>query len=136
MISVTRWFGLLILASVAWYFLGAWLPSPSERVYLLVPPLFIIGALSYGRTGAAGLRNRLLDILMLAGAVLLVAAAYGTYAPGIVGPSWGNLRRVLRLRRSLFRCLFHVFANPCHPDDADALAAGMPIFAHAQRFNC
>ncbi len=106
MIFVTRWLGLLVLASVGWFVLARWLPSPSERVYLLILPLLIVGVLSYGRSGVAGLRNRLLDILVLAGAVLLVCAAYGSYAPGIVGPSWGNLRRVLRSGEVFFAAYF------------------------------
>jgi pimeloyl-ACP methyl ester carboxylesterase len=105
-IFVTRGLGLLILASLAWFALARWLPSPSERVYLLILPLLTVGALSFGTPGRTWLRQRLPDFLVLAGAALLVCAAYGTYAPGIIGPSWANLRRVLHSGEVFFAAYF------------------------------
>ena len=72
-ISVSRWLGLFILVWTAWLGLGIWLPVPSERVYLLVPPLlFGEVRLCFGSRGVAWLRKRLhWDLLILAGMTFL-----------------------------------------------------------------
>ena len=107
--SVSRWSSLLVLAAIAFVSLGIWFPVPSERIYLLTPALFVAGVFSYGTSGTAWLRERFPSLLMLGGATLLVSISYGTFAPGIIGPSWPNLKAAFR-SGELFISTYFLFA--------------------------
>ena len=109
MISVIRWSSLLVLSAIAFVILGIWFPVPSERVYLLTPVLFLAGVFSYGASGRSWLRERFLSLLMLGFATLLVSISYGTFAPGIIGPSWPNLKAAFR-SGEVFFFMYFLFA--------------------------
>src|SRR4051794_21416047 len=101
-----RWVLFAVVAWIVLFVTAAWIPAPSERVYLLAPPLVIIGALSQGATGRRWLRAELPSLIGVAFAAILLMLAYGRYAPGSVSPSWANLRRVLRSHEVFFSAYF------------------------------
>jgi pimeloyl-ACP methyl ester carboxylesterase len=78
---------------LAWLALGYWIPSESERIYLLVPPAIVFAVLLRGPGGLGRIWTRRYDLLILTSAVLLVSSTYGMQAPGTVGVSAANLQR-------------------------------------------
>ena len=110
MTSVIRWASLLVLASIAFCCSGD-MASCSLRngIYVLTPALVFVGVFSYAASGASWLRERFPSLLTLGLATFLVSISYGTFAPGIIGPSWPNLKAAFR-SGELFISTYFLFA--------------------------
>jgi hypothetical protein len=107
--SFFRWGGLALLATAAWLALASWIPSPSERIYLLAPPCLAVAAIIGGQVSLSSLRKRTIELLVLALAVLFVSATYGMQAPGTIGISWANLKRAA-LSGEVFIAAYFLFS--------------------------
>ncbi len=104
--SNLRWIGLAVLTVVAWLALGYRIPSPSERVYLLVPPILAVAMILRQPIGLKRQPKQIIELAILAIAVFLVSATYGMQVPGSTGAYWTNLKRALASGEVFFAAYF------------------------------
>jgi pimeloyl-ACP methyl ester carboxylesterase len=106
MTPLWRWMLFAMVSLGAFLALASWIPAASERVYMLAPPLVLIAALFQGAAGRRWLGAQMPSLVGVAVAAVLLMLAYGRYAPGIAGPSWANLRRVLSSHEVFYAAYF------------------------------
>ncbi len=68
--------GVVLTALLAWFDLGPWVVSPSERFYLVVPPLGVALCLVRSSDGWRKLKAQLVPALIYLGVLSILAAGY------------------------------------------------------------
>ncbi len=77
---------ILLVAALAWWLLGRWVVSGSERFYLVLPPVFITLFIVCGPDGRRGLKPYLRPALRSLLVIALFGAGYGFFLSAMASP--------------------------------------------------